>query len=298
LLCYTLIDRGSQLNLISAVLAKEQGLTINPLPDLLAEGVNGSEIPVYGTTTAGVTITDSCGRIQIDCVPFVVTDLRRYQVYLSLPWIDAACPKLSYASRRMLFQGTKGKDAGTFQQVAVEDAEVFDRSMQDPRADVYACLVSFVGDVPQAQANMAQLPPQYAEYVDVGSEDDAKGLAEHFSHDLAIQLVPDAQLPHQPLYNLSATELEVLRKYLAEYMAQGWIQRSKSSAGAPILFVKKKDGSLRLCVDYRGLNKIMVKNQHPLPLISESLERLTQAKFYTKLDVQEAYHRVRIREGV
>jgi hypothetical protein len=116
---------------------------------------------------------------------------------------------------------------------------------------------------------MSQLPPQYAEYADVGSEDDAKGLAEHSSHDLAIQLVSDAQPPHQPLYNLLATELEVLRKYLAEYMARGWIGRSKSSAGAPILFVKKKDSSLRLCVDYRGLNKITVKNQHPLPLISE-----------------------------
>jgi hypothetical protein len=61
--------------------------------------------------------------------------------------------------------------------------------------------------------------------------------------------------------------------------------------------VKKKDGSLRLCVDNRGLNKITVKNRHPLPLISESLERLVQAKFYTKLDVREAYHRVRIRKG-
>jgi hypothetical protein len=91
--------------------------------------------------------------------------------------------------------------------------------------------------------------------------------------------------------------LEVLRKYLAEYLERGWIRRSKSPAGAPILFVKKKDGSLRLCVDYRGLNKITVKNRHPLPLISESLERLAQAKLYTKLDVREAYHRIRIREG-
>jgi hypothetical protein len=54
---------------------------------------------------------------------------------------------------------------------------------------------------------------------------------------------------------------------------------------------------LRLCVDYRGLNKITVKNRHPLPLITESLERLAQAKFYTKLDVREAYHRIRIKEG-
>jgi hypothetical protein len=91
--------------------------------------------------------------------------------------------------------------------------------------------------------------------------------------------------------------LEVLRKYLAEYMARGWIRRSRSPAGALILFVKKKDGSIRLCVDYCGLNRITIKNCYPLPLISESLERLAQAKFYTKLDVREAYHRIRIREG-
>jgi len=64
-----------------------------------------------------------------------------------------------------------------------------------------------------------------------------------------------------------------------------------------ILFVKKSDGSLRLCVDYRGLNQITVKNRYPLPLIPESLERLTNAKIYTRLDIAEAYHRLRIREG-
>jgi hypothetical protein len=292
-----LVDGGSQLNLMSARLAKEQGLEIEPLPKLLAEGVNGSEIPVYGSTAADVDITDSRGRVETHHVPFVVTDLRRYQVYLGLPWIDTQNPKLCYARRRMLFRGRKAKDEGAYRQVAVEDAEAFDRSMRDPRVDLYACLVNFVGQFVPIDANESQLPPQYAEYADVGSEDSAKGLAEHSSNDLAIQITPEGVPPHQPLYNLSATELEVLRKYLQEYMARGWIRRSKSSAGAPILFVKKKDGSLRLCVDYRGLNKITVKNRHPLPLITESLERLAQAKFYTKLDIREAYHRIRIKEG-
>jgi hypothetical protein len=197
----------------------------------------------------------------------------------------------------MLFRGEKDKEKGAFQQIAIKDAELFNRSMQDPRTDVYTCTVNFVGQTTPVQANKAQIPPDYADFVNVGSEEDAKGLAEHSSHDLPIQLVPDTHPPHQPLYNLSATELEVLRKYLAEYIARGWIRRSKSPAGALILFVKKKDSSIRLCVDYRGLNKITIKNRHPLPLISESLERLAQAKFYTKLDMREAYHRIRIREG-
>jgi hypothetical protein len=96
---------------------------------------------------------------------------------------------------------------------------------------------------------------------------------------------------------MSESELVILREYLRKYLQRGWIRTSRSPAGAPILFVKKPDGSLRLCVDYRGLNEITIKNRHPLPLIEESLDRLGQARFFTRLDIREAYHRLRIRKG-
>ena len=64
-----------------------------------------------------------------------------------------------------------------------------------------------------------------------------------------------------------------------------------------MLFVPKKDGSLRLCVDYRGLNAVTIKNRHPLPLISKTLDRLVGAKVFSKLDIRNAYHRVRIKKG-
>ena len=80
-------------------------------------------------------------------------------------------------------------------------------------------------------------------------------------------------------------------------MEKGWIRPSKSPAGAPILFVPKKDGSMRMCIDYRGLNKITIKNRFPLPLISELLDRLSHAKIFSKLDLRDAYHRLRIKEG-
>jgi hypothetical protein len=297
LLKEALIDGGSQLNLMSALLVKEMGLKVTPLPKILAEGANGSKLTVYGTTTAQLDVTDSRGRVQKQTIPFVITDLNRYPVYLGLPWIDAHNPKLNYARRRMLFRGKKDKDVEPFKQIALEDAETFDKSMRDPQTDVYACMVASVGQSGPISVTAGQMPAEYAEFADVGSEDDARTIPAHSQHDLAIQLTPDGQPPHQPIYNLSAMELEVLRKYLTDYMARGWIRHSKSPAGAPILFVKKKDGSLRLCVDYRGLNKITIKNRHPLPLIAESLERLAQAKFYTKLDVRDAYHRIRIKEG-
>ena len=103
--------------------------------------------------------------------------------------------------------------------------------------------------------------------------------------------------PYGPLYNLSVKELKSLREYLDDALAKGWIRASTSPAGAPILFVPKKDGGLRLCVDYRGLNKITKKNRYPLPLISETLDRMVGAAVFTKLDLKDAYHRLRIKEG-
>ena len=103
--------------------------------------------------------------------------------------------------------------------------------------------------------------------------------------------------PYGPIYHLSEKELKVLREYLEDSLKKGWIRHSTSPAGAPILFVPKKDKELRLCVDYRGLNKLTIKNRYPLPLICEILDRLAGAKVYTKLDFKDAYHRIRIRRG-
>jgi hypothetical protein len=91
--------------------------------------------------------------------------------------------------------------------------------------------------------------------------------------------------------------LEVLKDYIDKNLESGFIRNSKSSAGAPILFVKKKDGSLRLCVDYRGLNKITVKNRYPLPLIPDLIDRLAGAKYFTKIDLRNAYNQIRIAKG-
>jgi hypothetical protein len=88
-----------------------------------------------------------------------------------------------------------------------------------------------------------------------------------------------------------------LREYLDAALKKGWIRASKSPSAVPILFVLKKDGSDRLCVDYRGLNKVTIKNRYPLPLISELLDRLGHAKVFSKLDLYDAYYRLRIKEG-
>ncbi len=92
-------------------------------------------------------------------------------------------------------------------------------------------------------------------------------------------------------------ELETLKAYIENILASGFIRPFKSPAGAPILFDKKPDGSLRLCKDYQGLNNLTIKNWYPLPLVGESLDRLGRARRFTQLDLTNAYHQMRIREG-
>ncbi|KAL0199846.1 hypothetical protein M9458_003033, partial [Cirrhinus mrigala] len=115
--------------------------------------------------------------------------------------------------------------------------------------------------------------------------------------DLAIDLVPGAVPPRGHLYSLSAQEQLAMEEYVAEGLRSGNIRPSSSPAAAGFFFVKKKDGGLRPCVDYRGLNQITVKNRHPLPLINTALDALSGAHFFTKLDLRSTYNLVRIREG-
>jgi hypothetical protein len=138
----------------------------------------------------------------------------------------------------------------------------------------------------------ALLPSQHHPFRDVFSKQAADEMPPHRTYDHKIVLENDAVLGHSPLYNHSAKELEALKAYLVDNLAKGFIESSQAPFGAPILFVKKPNGSLRLCVDYRKLNALTRKDRYPLPLINETLARMAAAKVYTKLDIQQAFNRI------
>jgi hypothetical protein len=94
---------------------------------------------------------------------------------------------------------------------------------------------------------------------------------------------------------MSVDELEELKKQLKELSDKGYIRPSASPWGSPVLFVKKKDGSMRMCIDYRNLNAVTVKNKYPLPRIDDLLDQLKDAKFFSKIDLRSGYHQMKIR---
>ena len=141
------------------------------------------------------------------------------------------------------------------------------------------------------------IPEAYRDFADVFDEVESEVLPEHRSYDLKIDLEEGAEPPIGRIYPLSPRELEALREFIDKQLVSGAIRPSTSPHGAPVLFVPKKDGSLRLCVDFRGLNRITKKDRYPLPLISDLLDAPKKAKIYTKLDLAHAYHLVRIADG-
>lgn len=132
---------------------------------------------------------------------------------------------------------------------------------------------------------------EYLDYTDVFSLDSAAKLPKHTRiNDYPIDLIDDKQLPYGPIYNLGLVKLKTMKTYIKTNLANSFIRPSKLPAGTPILFIRKKDGSLQVCIDYQGLNNLIIKNWYLLPLISKSLNRLGHTKFFTQLNLINAYH--------
>ena len=139
---------------------------------------------------------------------------------------------------------------------------------------------------------------EYSDFTDISSANLAYELPKYTRiNDYAIQLVNSQQPPYWPIYNLGLVELETLKTYIETNLANGFIRLSKLPAGTPILFDQKSNGFLRLCVDYRGLNSLTIKNRYPLLLIVMLLDRLGRARQFTQFDLTNAYHQIRIRKG-
>ncbi|XP_010527567.1 PREDICTED: uncharacterized protein LOC104804901 [Tarenaya hassleriana] len=133
--------------------------------------------------------------------------------------------------------------------------------------------------------------PVVREFPDVFPEE-LPGLPPERDVDFCIDVVPGTEPVSKTPYRMAPTEMAKLKKQLNELMEKGFIQPSFPPWGAPVLFVKKKDGSMRLCIDYRGLNQVTIKNWYPLPRIDELLDQLQGAQWFSKIDLRSGYHQI------
>ncbi|MBW0540969.1 hypothetical protein O181_080684 [Austropuccinia psidii MF-1] len=189
------------------------------------------------------------------------------------------------------------KDVG--EDVAISSLHLFQGDMDLPPLSFHASLEEQWDEEEEPEeieTVLKVVPPAYHQYLDVFSKVKAEKLPPHRACDHHIKL--EGLLPPiGVIYSLSNQESETLRAYISENVEKGFIRPSSSSTGAPVLFVKKKDGGLCLCVDYRKLNAVTRKNRYPVPPMNQLLTVFNGSTIFSKIDLRGAYNLLRIKEG-
>jgi hypothetical protein len=153
--------------------------------------------------------------------------------------------------------------------------------------------LAYVHDVNMKVPRMEQVSI-VKEFIDV-FPDDLPGLPPNREIEFCIDLVSGTKPISMAPYRMAPAELKELKEQIQDLLDKGFIRPSVSPWGAPVLFVKKKDGSMRMCIDYRQLNKVTVKNRYPLPRIDDLFDQLQGAQCFSKIDLRSGYHQLRIR---
>lgn len=271
-----MIDSGCEQSLIDSQFVQQMGIETIPLSTpLRVSALNGRDLPQITHKTKPVKMILSGNHCEV--ISFFVFPAANSPIVLGFSWLQLHNPHINWSKKH------------------VESWSVSCHS---------TCLHSAVpsGPSPAKQqdadpVDLSLIPAEYHDLSPVFSKSHALSLPPHRPYDCSIDLLPGAPLPNSRLFNISRPEREAMEKYIKESLAAGIIRHSSSPLGAGFFFVGKKDGTLRPCIDYRGLNQITVKNKYPLPLLSSAFEPVVGATVFTKLDLRNAYHLLRIRQG-
>ncbi|KAL0199697.1 hypothetical protein M9458_002884, partial [Cirrhinus mrigala] len=268
------VDSGAAGNFIDQAYAAQLGIETEVLSQPLnITAIDGRPLNFSPVTRRTKEIHLLIGN-HSEKIHLLITKITSSPIILGHPWLIMHDPFISWTTNRIVHWGA------TCQELCLQ-------------AKAGTC--SGESEVPDVKLD--GIPVSYRDLAEVFSKKQAARLPPHRPYDLAIDLVPGAVPPRGHLYSLSAAEHQAMEEYVAEGLRAGTIRPSSSPAAAGFFFVKKKDGGLRPCIDYRGLNQITIKNRHPLPLTNTALDALSGARFFTKLDLRSAYNLVRIREG-
>ena len=242
---------------------------------------------------------------------FLITDLGPEDVVLGLPWLRSVNPEIDWAEGTMTVdsEGIKGTGIQVEQVTAnrVQRRRWCRNGVLEDISGTLWCAAGLTYSTELAgQANKQKpkrtfeeiVPKEYRQYAKVFSEIESERLPEHKPYDHAIDLKPETpETLRSKVYPMPINEQEELDQFLKDNLRKGYIVPSKSPIASPVFFIKKKDGRLRLVQDYWKLNDFTVKNRYPLPLASDIINRLRQARFFTKFDVRWGYNNIRIKTG-
>ncbi|GJY17112.1 putative reverse transcriptase domain-containing protein [Tanacetum coccineum] len=199
---------------------------------------------------------------------------------------------IPYGNEILIVQGEKhDKKKSTLSIISCVKAQKY----MEKGCQLFLAQVTVKGNKDESKEKRLEDVSTVRDFLEVFPED-LPGLPSVRQVEFQIDLVPGAALVARAPYRLARSEMEELSTQLQELSDKGFIRPSSSPWGAPVLFVKKKDGSFRMCIDYRELNKLTIKNRYPLPRIDDLFDQLQGSSVYSKIDLRSGYHQLRVHD--
>ncbi|XP_052728431.1 uncharacterized protein LOC128195237 [Vigna angularis] len=284
--CGVLYDSGATHSFISKACVEKLGLVESELQ---------FDLVVSTPAAGGIKTSTVCVRCPIEVegrrfkVNLICLPLQDLEVILGMDWLATNRILIDCGKKELVFPGEEEEelsvDRGQLKEDIMEGASCFlimtyeDNEVERSSNDESSGGRTVVDDFPDV------------------FPDEVPGLPPVREVEFMIDLVTTAAPISVQPYRMAPAELVELKKQIEELMDKRFIRPSASPWGAPVLLVKKKDGSSRLCIDYRQLNKLTIKNKYPLPRIDDLLDQLQGACVFSKIDLRSGYHQIRVKEG-
>ncbi|GBG87009.1 hypothetical protein CBR_g44463 [Chara braunii] len=231
-------------------------------------------------------------------ISFLVSDELPFDMLLGMYYLKVSQPQFDWDRKVLIHKLPNGRTVRLQKYKAsslienygcMSASSFYNYYKQNQEEGMYLVFVSEKGEGVKSPPEIEKVVAQYSDLFE-----EPTGVVER-EVVRAIEVVPGSKVPRGRIYRMSPGELDELRLELKELTEKGWIRPSTSPYGVPVLFVPKKGGPLRMCIDYRGLNAITVKNAEPLPRIDDLLDRVQGCRYFTKIDLKSEYHQIVVR---
>ncbi|KAL2938982.1 Transposon Ty3-I Gag-Pol polyprotein [Bienertia sinuspersici] len=287
---YLLFDSGASHSFIASTFVNKIGLKPSNTLHTQVTIPTGSIIPCSKLyENVSIEIAGS-----VLCANFVEFNLTEFDAILGMDWLSKHKAKIDCHEQKISLKGPKGiriSYRGVIVKPGVKIISIMKAKSYERKG--YPMFLCYVRDTTM-EVEIDSIPV-VREYPDVFPEE-IPGMPPVREVEFGIDLLPGVAPVSKAPYRMAPLELQELKTQLGELLEKGYIRPSVSPWGAPVLFVKKKDGGLRLCIDYRELNKVTIKNKYPLPRIEDLFDQLKGASLFSKIDLRTGYHQLRIKK--
>ncbi|GJY99348.1 putative reverse transcriptase domain-containing protein [Tanacetum coccineum] len=294
-----LFDTSADRSFISTAFSSLINIAPTPLENSYDVELANEKIVGIDIIIRGCTLNFLDHPFNIDLMP---VELGSFDVIIGMDWLrrchavivcDEKLVRVPYGNETLTFRGNESSNGRESRLTVISCSKA--QEYMAKGCQVFLAQISAKKEEDKSEGKQLKDVPTVRDFPEVFPED-LSGLPPARPVEFQIDLIPGAAPVARAPYRLAPSEMKELSEQLQELSDKGFIRPSSSPWGAPVLFVKKKDGSFRMCIDYRELNKLTVKNRYPLPRIDDLFDQLQGSSIYSKIDLRSGYHQLRVRE--